>query len=177
MNSLLPPNATPLQRAIVQACASHAVPIPLRDLWRVDSCPVALLPWLAWARSVDRWDENWPEATKRAVIAASWGVHEHKGTIAAVRRVVAPIAELLAIVEWWQTNPRQQRGTFSLRLGVTANGITEAMHADLDSMIADARPVSRHLSSLQIETTVVSDVPVVAATTLAGEIVTLYPKE
>ncbi|WP_286104321.1 phage tail protein I, partial [Escherichia coli] len=23
------------------------------------------LPWLAWAFSVDRWDEKWPEATKR----------------------------------------------------------------------------------------------------------------
>lgn len=60
------------------------VPTPLRDLWRPDSCPADLLPWLAWTLSVDVWDPSWTEATKRGVIAASIDVHRHKGTRSAV---------------------------------------------------------------------------------------------
>ncbi|MCD9124037.1 phage tail protein I, partial [Cupriavidus sp. UGS-1] len=51
MTSLLPPNATPLERnlATVGAEAIAGVPVPLRDLWNPATCPPALLPFLAWA--------------------------------------------------------------------------------------------------------------------------------
>ena len=50
MNSLLPRNATGAERAIEGATARvGAVPTPFRDLWNPDTCPAALLPWLAWA--------------------------------------------------------------------------------------------------------------------------------
>ncbi|WP_232695865.1 phage tail protein I [Yersinia kristensenii] len=64
------------------------VPVPLRTLWDPWQCPVTLLPYLAWALSVDRWDFNWSEATKRHVIASSFFIHQHKGTISALRRAV-----------------------------------------------------------------------------------------
>jgi len=31
--------------------------------------------------TVDRWDESWPESTKRAVVRAAYFVHRHKGTV------------------------------------------------------------------------------------------------
>ncbi|EKQ5242665.1 phage tail protein I [Escherichia coli] len=55
------------------------------------TCPANLLPWLAWSFSVDRWDDKWPEATKRAVIRDAYFIHCHKGTIGAIRRVVEPL--------------------------------------------------------------------------------------
>lgn len=89
---LLPVGSSPLEVAAARACADiENTPVPLRRLWNADDCPANLLPWLAWAFSVDRWDESWPEATKRDVIRAARFIHEHKGTIGAVRRVVEPL--------------------------------------------------------------------------------------
>jgi len=59
--SLLPPNATALEHAADAAMARIAdVNVPIRDLWNPDLCPEALLPWLAWALSVEPWDADWP---------------------------------------------------------------------------------------------------------------------
>lgn len=90
--SLLPPNASSLERALEAVAAERIEAIEverLRALWTPADCPAPLLPWLAWALSVDEWDGAWPEATQRAVIAASIDVHRHKGTVAAVRRALA----------------------------------------------------------------------------------------
>ncbi|MEN1451482.1 phage tail protein I, partial [Pseudomonas aeruginosa] len=56
---LLPRNATELEQLAAQALADiQRVPIPLRTLWNPSTCPVPLLPYLAWAFSVDRWDSK-----------------------------------------------------------------------------------------------------------------------
>lgn len=91
MASLLPPNASALERAVegtINSCI-ESLRVPLRDLWNPKRCPVALLPWLAWAFSVDEWDTNWSEDQKRQSIAESAYIHAHKGTLGSVRRVLA----------------------------------------------------------------------------------------
>lgn len=89
--TILPPNATALERALdtAGAAALGAVPMPVGTLWRPESCSAALLPWLAWAYSVDTWEEDWPEKVKRDVIAASIQVHRHKGSVGSVRAALA----------------------------------------------------------------------------------------
>lgn len=78
---LLPTGSSPLEVAAAKACAEiEKTPVSIRELWNPDTCPANLLPWLAWAFSVDRWDEKWPEATKRAVIRDAHFIHCHKGT-------------------------------------------------------------------------------------------------
>ncbi|WP_426088378.1 phage tail protein I [Janthinobacterium sp. PSPC1-1] len=57
------------------------VPVPLRDLWNANRCPVNLLPFLAWACSVDRWDDAWPESIMRGAIKAAYFIHKHKGKV------------------------------------------------------------------------------------------------
>jgi phage tail P2-like protein len=149
--TLLPPNASFLERAAAEAGAEiERVPVPLRDLWHPDRCPARLLPYLAWTFSVDRWDPTWSEAAKRAVIRSSFYVHRKKGTISALRRVVEPLGYLLEVVEWWQTDPPGQRGTFDLRIGVLDTGITEEMFTELERLIADAKPLTRHITGLDI---------------------------
>lgn len=123
-------------------------PVRIRELWNPDTCPANLLPWLAWAFSVDRWDEKWPEATKRAVIRDAYFIHCHKGTIGAIRRVVEPLGYLINVTEWWETS--DPPGTFRLDIGVLENGITEAMYQEMERLIADAKPASRHLIGLNI---------------------------
>lgn len=88
--TLLPNNATPQERALDLTTARVGdVGAPLRQLWDPETCPADLLPWLAWALSVDEWEPEWPEDRKRNVIAASVQVHRKKGTRAAVVQAVA----------------------------------------------------------------------------------------
>ena len=148
---LLPGNSTPLERQAAQALADiQRVPIPLRQLCNPDICPVNLLPYLAWAFSVDRWDSKWAEATKRSAIRSSHFIHSRKGTIGALRRVVEPLGYLIEVLEWWQTTPLGVPGTFAIKVGVLETGITEEMYQELTWLIDDARPVTRHLTGLAI---------------------------
>ncbi|EPJ83235.1 MULTISPECIES: phage tail protein I [unclassified Pseudomonas] len=148
---LLPGNATELERLAAQALAQiERVPVPLRDLWNPDACPVALLPYLAWAFSVDRWSQAWPESAKRNAIEAAYFIHSRKGTIGALRRVVEPLGYLIEVREWWEELPLGVPGTFRLLIGVLETGITEAMYQELSWLIDDAKPLSRHLIELAI---------------------------
>jgi len=148
---LLPGNATELERVAAQALAQiERVPLPLRDLWNPDACPVALLPYLAWAFSVDRWSQSWPESAKRNSIKAAYFIHSRKGTIGALRRVVEPLGYLIEVREWWEELPLGVPGTFRLLIGVLDTGITEAMYQELTWLIDDAKPVSRQLIGLDI---------------------------
>lgn len=149
--SLLPRNATALERQAAQALAHiQRVPIPLRQLYNPDLCPLPLLPYLAWAFSVDRWDSQWTETAKRAACKAAYFIHSRKGTIGALRRIVEPLGYLIEVVEWWQTVPLGTRATFALRIGVLETGITEERYQELVWLIDDAKPLTRHLTGLDI---------------------------
>lgn len=89
--SLLPPSAAWLTYALEQVMAERLVEIHevIGILWNPKRCPAHLLPWLAWALSVDEWDEGWSEDAKRNVIAASIDLHRDKGTLASVRLALA----------------------------------------------------------------------------------------
>lgn len=148
---LLPPNGTPLERAAAEALAEiQRTPVPLRQLWNPQACPVRLLPYLAWAFSVDRWDPSWSAAAKRDVIATAFYIHRKKGTISALRRVVEPLGYLLEVIEWWQTDPQGTPGTFALKIGVLDTGITDAMYTELERLVDDAKPLTRHITALDL---------------------------
>lgn len=149
MTSLLPLNSVSLELAI-EVATDETTQIPLRTLYNPQTCPAHLLYHLAWTWSVDRWDENWSESVKRAAISASFYIHQHKGTIGAIRRAVEPLGYLIDVQEWWQTVPQGTPGTFALKVGVLDTGITEEMYQELTSLIDDAKPVSRHMLELAI---------------------------
>lgn len=174
-DALLPPSTTALERAAAAALAEITrVDIPLRALWDPDTCPTALLPYLAWAFSVDRWDDTWPIATQRAVIRNSFALHQHKGTIAALRRMVEPLGYLIEITEWWQREPEGPPGTFAVAIGTLDQGITGELYIELERLLAAAKPVSRHLIGLDIRAETRGPI-YVGAGTYTGEIVTVYP--
>ncbi|RON61592.1 phage tail protein I [Pseudomonas fluorescens] len=148
---LLPSNSTPLEQQAAQALAQiQRVPIPLRTLYNPDKCPLPLLPYLAWSFSVDRWDSQWPESAKRSAIRSAYYIHSRKGTLGSLRRVVEPLGFALEVVEWWQTIPLGRRATFALNISVSETGITEQMSQELTWLIDDAKPLTRHLTSLDI---------------------------
>ncbi|UVC28819.1 phage tail protein I [Pantoea sp. SOD02] len=172
-NSLLPPGSSALERRLAQACSGiSGLNVPLRALWNPDTCPVNFLPYLAWAFSVDRWDESWPESVKRKVVKDAFYIHQHKGTVSAIRRVVEPLGYLIRVIEWWKTNDAP--GTFRLDVGVLDTGITEEMYHELERVIADAKPCSRHLIGLSITLDANGTVPVAVAS-YSGDELTVYP--
>ena len=93
--TLLPPSSTPLERAIDQTAAARlsALPSVVASLWNADTCPAPLLPYLAWAMSVDEWNDGWGVDKKRAVIKESRHIHQHKGTLSAINRALAAIGQ------------------------------------------------------------------------------------
>lgn len=172
---LLPGNDTPLERNASQALAQiQRVPIPLRQLCNPNTCPVDLLPYLAWAFSVDRWDSKWTEAAKRAAIRSSHYIHSRKGTIGALRRVVEPLGYLIEVLEWWHTTPNGVPGTFAIKVGVLETGITEEMYQELTWLIDDAKPLTRHLTGLAISLETTGLINIGACIT-DGDEIDVYP--
>ena len=78
---LLPPNATPAERAI--AASLHAtLPVPLRQIMDPNATPTAWLPWLAAHDSVDLWFEDWAVARKRQMVNLAPTLARLTGTVA-----------------------------------------------------------------------------------------------
>ena len=174
-NPLLPPNASWLEHAVSLSLADACnLPVPLRTLWQPWHCPLALLPWLAWALSVDRWDERWGETQKRQAIADSFFVHKHKGTVGALRRVVEPLGYLVSVTEWHQCQPPGPRGTFALEISLREQGISPGTLQELERAIDDAKPLSRHLTGLALILSSRGQSRIASAS-LHGDVMTISP--
>lgn len=173
--TLLPANATPLERALALTIQTLLdTPVPLNQLWDADTCPVPLLPYLASARSVDRWNANWPEDVKRRVVRDAFAVHQRKGTAGALRRALQPLGYRLTIQEWWQMQPPGRRGTFTVDVGIENTGVTEAAYEEIEQIVDDVRPLSRHLAGLTVSAEIAGHVGAHAAC-VEGDTVTVYP--
>jgi phage tail P2-like protein len=154
--NLLPPNATRLERALVDVLIEHDVEVPIAELWDPATCPLSLLPWLAWGLSVDQWDADWPEAVKRQAVADSIALHRIKGTRASVEAVLARFDDLLELVEWHEASPPRAPHTFEIVLplagpGVPAGGAraTAAFAEAIIREVGRVKPLREHLVLVQ----------------------------
>jgi phage tail P2-like protein len=86
--SLLPASTSPLERNVAQALGSISdLPTPLRTLWDPQAIPADLLPYLAWALSVEEeWEFATTEQEQRDLVESSVALHSYKGTPYAVRQ-------------------------------------------------------------------------------------------
>ncbi len=143
MSNLLPPNATKFEHDMDAAIARLGdVPVGVRDLWRAQTCPLDLLPWLAWSLSLDSWKPYWPESVQRERIKQSIKIQSIKGSVKSVRDVVASFGGNLSIKEWWQNTPRTQPYTFDILL--TVGGVapaTAAYQQDIIDEVQRTKPV------------------------------------
>jgi len=84
--SMLPPNATDIERNIEQATARiGSVPVPIHTLRNDQTIAANLLPWLAWSRDVPFWDKSASDKNKRGIVKASLDLHRRRGTISCFR--------------------------------------------------------------------------------------------
>lgn len=162
------------QRAAAACAAISDLSVPLRDLWNPWTCPVKFLPYLAWAFSVDRWEEAWSETVKRQAVSDAFWIHQRKGTVAAVRRVIENMGYSMTLQEWWSV--ADPVGTFRLGIDVGETGMSEAVFNELERVIGDAKPVSRHISRLTVSVTTGGGVYTRLATTEADTL-NVYPPD
>lgn len=150
--SILPPNSTALERAadLLAAQRLDGVGSPLRSLWSAEDCPADLLPWLAWALSIDQWDPAWPERARRARIAQAIAVQRRKGTLDSVRQVIATFGGNITLREWWQTTPPGTPHTFDVTLSLPAESEGSAPSAALvDAVVGEieaTKPLRSHFT-------------------------------
>lgn len=148
--SLLPPNATEVERAIEQAVRLD-LPVQVGALWSPDLCPPGLLGHLAWSLSLDVWRDEWPEAVKRQMLAASLRVHARAGTPSAVRDVLASLNFAADIVEWWQAGGSGQPYTCRIDCFadevIGAGGVVEpGLVIQLRELVAATAPARVHFT-------------------------------
>jgi len=149
--SLLPPNATQQENQIELAASRISnLAVPIKHLWDPLKCPEHLLPWLAWALSVDEWDNNWPVNVQREVIASSTQVHRTKGTVSGVRRALASLNASIELTEWWQNGgvPHTAKLTALARNNLTPSGdtlLTPQLQAQLWRIVSATKPVRSNI--------------------------------
>ncbi|MGE4296933.1 MAG: phage tail protein I [Desulfovibrionaceae bacterium] len=147
MADLLPESATDQERAISESAARLAeVPVIQRDLWNPATCPAYLLPWLAWALSVDLWDDAWPKTRKRAVIAASVAVHRIKGTPAAVEAMLAAMGFDAGVVEW----PEFDGEPYTFKVATDTPMQRDEDYAALMAGVTSAKNTRSHLAAIVV---------------------------
>ncbi|HBY7543633.1 TPA: phage tail protein I [Klebsiella pneumoniae] len=174
-NSLMASGSSVLEQRAAAACSSISdLSVPLRDLWNPWKCPVKFLPYLAWAFSVDRWEETWSETEKRQAVSDAFWIHQRKGTVAAVRRVIETLGYSMTLQEWWKV--ADPAGTFRLEIDLNDIGITEPMIKELERIIGDAKPVSRHISQLTLSLNVTA-LASIGSAFIDSEVITVYPPE
>lgn len=150
--SLLPGDASPLELALEDAMRAD---IPISDigtLWNPATCPVAVLPFLAWGLAISQWDSEWSEAQKRAAIADAIPFHRRKGTKAAVCEVLERFHPLLQLVEWHEMAPRGEPHTFEVRApaaDIPASFLTPQTAAAIIRDITATKPVRAHFTFVQ----------------------------
>lgn len=89
-SNLLPPNSTALEQALAGlGDLIGAITIPVPDLQRPASCPIDVLPFLAWGLAVDRWDATWSEDRQRQAVANAIPDHKRRGSRAAMDLLLA----------------------------------------------------------------------------------------
>lgn len=153
MSSLLPPNATAQEVALEGATARVGnVPVKTRQLWNAETCPADLLPWLAWAVSVDEWNSNWSDAQKRGTIAASFEVHSTKGTPAAVKASLGALGYQLTLTEWWQVPTELPPYTFAIDLDTDGSMTSIGLFNEAVTLVNQSKNTRSHLARMRIRT-------------------------
>lgn len=174
-NHLLPPNSTQQERAISEAIARAAdFDVPIHAAWNPWTCPEPLLPWLAWTFSVDEWQPGWTTDEKRAVIANALYIHEHKGTLAALKRAVEPLGYIIKIIPWRDEPSTAPPYSFRLEVGVSDKGINETIYQQIERLIEAYRNVRSYMRALTLKADV-SGAAKFAAAMMSGVDTVVYP--
>jgi len=138
VNNLLPPNATPMERAFAQVCLDMlSFDAPLATLANPDTIPATFLPWLAWSLGVRSWKPYWSEAIKRSRVRHAIAIARQQGTAQSVEDVVTSFGGHVVVRPWFEQEPPGDPFTFQLTLSVTDGTDQNTSAAFVDDVIAE----------------------------------------
>lgn len=140
--SLLPHNATLLERSLERASEQGIDPEIIRGIADSARCPPDFLPWLGWAWKVEGWEAANTNAQRRELVREAVPVHKTKGTVGAIRRVLKAVRVNADFKEWhqipnaapytfqvtaWANDNREGEGSIiSPQLGVRLRALVDA---------------------------------------------------
>lgn len=146
---LLPPNASALERALADCAQLPQQPEIIATLWSSNTSPAPVLPWLAWALSVDQWDSTWAHTSQRQAIAQSVALHRKKGTAWAVEQALVPLGIEAHITAWFDATPSLPPYTFRLDAR-TSQSLSAHTLAALQEAIDNNKSARSHLHALRL---------------------------
>ena len=151
MSSLLPPNATQFERDL-EASTERAtsMPVSIASLWNPETCPEALLSYLASSLSIYEWDATWPEAIKRQICKTAVDVNRYKGTVYAIRTALNSLNATIDIEEWFENGGAPYTATLvayaGSNLGDDGNTLlTPELQTKLWQVVERAKNVRTHI--------------------------------
>lgn len=161
--SILPPNRTTAEAAMEQAVfLGDPDQSGVSALMDPQTCPAELLGLLAWALSVDDWDPDWSDGTKRAACASAVSVHRRKGTVRSVKEALAAAgygeAQIIERFGWEQHDGTYLRDGSITRVSpdhwaeyrvVLTRPISIEQAAQVREILSNTAPVSRRLKVLE----------------------------
>ena len=150
--SILPPNTSEGEHAFEDALRMNVDLSDVGNLWNPESCPAAILPFLAWGLSISSWDSQWSEAEKRAAIADAIPFHRRKGTRAIVEEVLERFHPSLNLVEWWETSPNGLPHSFEIRapaIDIPASFLNQETTLAIIRDVTSVKPVRSHFTFVQ----------------------------
>lgn len=141
---LLPDNAPAFLRDLASVSAQLELidPSAIETIWDAWRCPAALLPWLAWALSIDVWEDGWAETIKRQAIADSPYYHRIKGSVRAVETALALAQRPYELTEWFDAIPVARRGTARIHVETTLDDVPRVLRA-IRPLVLAAKPKTR----------------------------------
>lgn len=149
--SLLPNNATPLERAVE---GTHArldqVPVPINDLYSPQRIPGELIPFMAWSVALNDYSEDWSDAVKRSLIENSYELHAHKGTKWAMVHALELIGIKADFSEWYQYGGLPYHFSIVLNGDEQSQQLTEQFFYDLFRTVYDKKNARSWLNTLEI---------------------------
>lgn len=148
---LLPSNATSTERKLsLVGSRMTSIPIPVSEVWSPWKAPEQVLPWLAWALSVDNWDKNWSVEQKRAVIADAPVSQKIKGTLAAVESNLIALGVTIRIQEWFNQIPEGEPYTYVLWLDVKEDTLDQEKLDRILDIINTKKNLRSHMQTVRI---------------------------
>lgn len=138
--SLLPDNRTLIETALEQTLAEHlaAIPSPFPDLWNPDDVSLDLLPWLAQAKGVTRWNATAPESERRTAVRDIWPLQKEAGMRAAIRRATIAAGFEAEVVPWYRQQPAGSPYSMMVTGWAADKPLTEEQRLDLLQRVQDA---------------------------------------
>ena len=173
--SLLPPNASALLRDLESVTGdSFDLPTLNRYVVNPDLAPAHILPWLAWALSVDDWSDSWSEQIRRNVIKASVEVHRKKGTIGALKKALEAFNYTnIKVEEWFEygADPYFFRVFFDVReAGFDVNVLPQ-----VQKVIESTKNARSHLESLRAYLSAEMGLMSIGSMIISKEVTSLEP--